>query len=95
MTRILTLVFLLAAATIARPQPPNARIGEAVPRDVRELYDKGLQYLVKTQNANGEWTGGQNGSAAEAGTRSMRTATHSRSAASSSALRNPPMSSMS
>ena len=40
-------------------QPPNARIGEAVPRDVRELYDKGLQYLVKTQADSGEWTGGQ------------------------------------
>ena len=31
----------------ALAQPPNASIGEAVPRDVRELYDKGLQYLVK------------------------------------------------
>src|SRR5438309_11694966 len=49
----------LAAAAIA--QPPNARIGEAVPRDVRELYDKGLQYLAKTQSENGDWTGGQQG----------------------------------
>src|SRR2546423_12079426 len=61
MTRILTVVFLLAAATIARAQPPNAGIGEAVPRDVRELYDKGLQYLVKTQTENGDWAGGQQG----------------------------------
>src|SRR5229473_4141296 len=45
----------------ASAQPPNARIGEAVPRDVRELYDKGLQFLVKTQSENGDWTGGQNG----------------------------------
>ncbi len=43
------------AATTA--QPPNASIGEAVPRDVRDLYDKGLQYLVKTQTANGDWAG--------------------------------------
>ena len=42
-------------------QPPNATIGEAVPRDVRELYDKGLQYLAKTQTDQGNWTGGQGG----------------------------------
>src|SRR5205823_7787819 len=28
---------------------------------VRELYDKGLQFLVKTQSEGGEWTGGQSG----------------------------------
>jgi len=27
-----------------------------VPRDVREMYDRGLQYLVKTQNDAGGWT---------------------------------------
>src|SRR5437660_7104965 len=48
----------IAAATA---QPPNASIGEAVPRDVRELYDKGLQFLVKTQTEAGNWTGGQGG----------------------------------
>jgi hypothetical protein len=47
------------AAAVA--QPPNASIGEAVPRDVRELYDKGLQYLVKTQAENGDWRDGQQG----------------------------------
>ena len=55
---------LLASGIIVCPalaQPPNARIGEAVPRDVREMYDKGLQYLAKTQTENGDWTGGQNG----------------------------------
>lgn len=45
----------------ARAQPLNARIGEAVPRDVREIYDKGLQFLVKTQSENGDWVGGQQG----------------------------------
>lgn len=45
----------------AAAQPPNASIGESVPRDVREVYDKGLQYLVKTQSEKGDWTGGQNG----------------------------------
>jgi len=62
MARTLALVLVLfGGLTGARAQPPNVRIGEAVPRDVRELYDKGLQYLVKTQTQNGDWTGGQQG----------------------------------
>jgi hypothetical protein len=63
MSRMLTLglVLLGTVACPALAQPPNARVGEAVPRDVRELYDKGLQYLAKTQSENGDWTGGQNG----------------------------------
>jgi hypothetical protein len=52
---------LFGGIASAIAQPPNARIGEAVPRDVRELYDKGLQFLVKTQSENGDWPGGQNG----------------------------------
>jgi hypothetical protein len=65
--RQLMLVWLAGAvmASVATPvalaQPPNARIGEAVPRDVRELYEKGMQYLAKTQSESGEWTGGQQG----------------------------------
>jgi len=59
-TFAITLVFLSIAGS-ARAQPLNARIGEAVPRDVREMYDKGLQYLVKTQTERGDWAGGQQG----------------------------------
>jgi hypothetical protein len=51
----------LAAAAAGTAQPPNASIGEAVPRDVRELYDKGLQFLAKTQTENGDWRDGQTG----------------------------------
>lgn len=36
-------------------------VGEIVPRDVREMYDRGLQYLVKTQNDAGAWPGGEDG----------------------------------
>jgi hypothetical protein len=54
------LVLFISLAS-ASAQPPNARIGEAVPRDVRELYDKGLQFLAKTQSENGDWTGGEQG----------------------------------
>jgi hypothetical protein len=52
-------LFGVAGGAVA--QPPNARIGEAVPRDVREIYDKGLQYLAKTQSESGDWPGGQQG----------------------------------
>lgn len=39
-------------------QPPSVRIGEAVPRDVREIYDRGLQYLATAQSDDGDWKGG-------------------------------------
>jgi hypothetical protein len=54
-------LLVLGGGAGASAQPPNARIGEPVPRDVRELYDKGLQYLVKTQTEDGAWTGGNQG----------------------------------
>jgi len=59
----LTLGLILMGTMVgaASAQAPNARIGEAVPRDVRELYDKGMQYLAKTQSENGDWPGGQQG----------------------------------
>src|SRR5262245_37799115 len=57
----LALVVLCAMAGAANAQPLNARIGEAVPRDGRDLYDKGMQYLAKTQAENGTWPGGDQG----------------------------------
>jgi hypothetical protein len=51
-------IWSLGFASVASAQPPNARIGEVVPRDVREMYDRGLQYLATTQTENGDWTGG-------------------------------------
>lgn len=54
-------VLMLAALRPATAQPPNIRYGEVVPRDVREMYDRGLQYLAKTQTEKGDWTGGQQG----------------------------------
>ena len=47
-----------AFASGAAAQIPTSRFGEAVPRDVREMYDRGLQYLAKTQSENGDWPGG-------------------------------------
>ncbi|MDA1055247.1 MAG: squalene--hopene cyclase [Planctomycetota bacterium] len=57
---VLALALSISAGTL-RAQLPNAQHGEIVPRDVRELYDKGLQYLAKTQAADGGWAGGQPG----------------------------------
>ena len=45
----------------ATAQGLTGRSGEVVPRDVREMYDRGLQYLVKTQTEQGDWQGGQQG----------------------------------
>lgn len=54
---------LFSSSKTASAQVPNIRIGDAVPRDVREMYDRGLQYLVKSQSENGDWnsTGGESG----------------------------------
>jgi len=35
--------------------------GDVIPRDVREIYDKGVAYLVKNQAKEGSWQGGQTG----------------------------------
>jgi hypothetical protein len=53
---------LLVGMTSAWAQLPGFRQGEVVPRDVREMYDRGLQYLVQRQSDNGAWEGdGQQG----------------------------------
>ncbi len=52
---------LLLFPTLANAQYPTAQMGEVVPRDVREVYEKGLQFLVKTQSEDGDWRDGQGG----------------------------------
>src|SRR6516165_2340220 len=53
----------LGWAAAAPAQPPGVRTGEVVPRDVREMYDRGLQYLATTQTEQGDWSrsGGEHG----------------------------------
>jgi len=58
---ILTVGFLLVLARPANAQLPIEQFGEVVPRDVREMYDRGLDYLVATQRDEGDWLGGQSG----------------------------------
>jgi len=45
----------------ARAQGPIVKYGDPVPRDVREMYDAGLRYLLKTQQKSGAWQDGQAG----------------------------------
>jgi hypothetical protein len=54
-------VLLLSLCGAGYAQLPNAQYGEVVPRDVREMYDRGLQYLARTQTKAGNWTGGETG----------------------------------
>jgi hypothetical protein len=59
--------FLVGIATVGILPPhafaegPLLRFGDPVPRDVREMYDAGIRYLLKTQDATGAWNDGQAG----------------------------------
>ena len=55
---------LIAAAGLPvglRGEGPLVRYGDPVPRDVREVYEAGVRYLLKTQDASGAWKDGQDG----------------------------------
>ncbi len=61
--RLLVGVFcgLLAAqfsGASASAQGPTVRYGVKVPQDVRLMYERGLNYLAKTQQENGAWPSG-------------------------------------
>ena len=45
------------AAALAQPPLPSDRHGEVVPRDVREMYDRGMQFLAAKQDQSGGWSG--------------------------------------
>ena len=57
----MALAFVLASPSRSYAQPPTAHYGDLVPRDVREMYDRGLQYLANTQAEAGNWNGGDPG----------------------------------
>ena len=59
---IIGLVSLETPAAEAQSQPLEIRTGDVVPRDVREMYDRGLQFLAKTQNEQGHWPSNHQGS---------------------------------
>ncbi len=49
---------IACSAGVANAQVPTSRFGEVVPRDVREMYDRGVQFLANTQTDKGDWPGG-------------------------------------
>jgi hypothetical protein len=58
----LVAALVLGSAGPAKAQLPTIHTGEIIPRDVREMYDRGLQYLASTQSEKGDWSGdSQNG----------------------------------
>jgi hypothetical protein len=56
--RVILAALAALIPTVATAQPPSTRTGEVVPRDVREMYDRGLQYLAAAQTEKGDWAGG-------------------------------------
>ncbi len=51
------LVAVLCLPSAVLGQLPGQRYGEVVPRDVREMYERGTKFLAETQGDTGEWTG--------------------------------------
>ena len=48
-------------AVAQNPLRENMFQGQAVPRDVREMYERGLTWLENNQNDNGRFKGGESG----------------------------------
>ena len=59
--KMAVVVALYLTPAIASGQIPSARTGDAIPRDMREIYDRGVQYLISKQTASGDFTGGEQG----------------------------------
>jgi hypothetical protein len=58
----LTVAALVAGSTrLVFAQPPALQSGDAVPRDVRLVYNRGLQFLADSQSKDGSWDGGEPG----------------------------------
>lgn len=65
MLRSLATVFVITSLIAAAPrglaQALEIRTGDPVPRDVREMYDRGLRFLADSQDENGSWPTGHRG----------------------------------
>jgi hypothetical protein len=46
------------SADVTHAQLPSSRGSEALPRDMREMYDRGLNFLISQQNETGDFKGG-------------------------------------
>lgn len=58
---LLPAIAYCALVKSAPAQAPMVRVGEIVPRDVREIYDRGMQFLATSQTENGDWKDSQQG----------------------------------
>lgn len=61
LSMVVSLLGVSLTVSTAQAQLPEIRHGDSVPRDVREMYDRGLQYLLNAQSESGDWQDGQNG----------------------------------
>lgn len=63
MRQFLLPVWLACVSTsvLSHAQSLEIRTGDAVPHDVRELYDRGLQFLARTQDSEGGWPSNHRG----------------------------------
>ena len=53
---VLAVSLVTAIGRTAHAQPPGSHTGEVVPRDIREMYERGLKYLAQTQHEDGGWS---------------------------------------
>ena len=60
---VLIMILLVGMLPIAdcEAQSLEIRSGDPVPHDVREMYDRGLQFLAKSQDSTGGWPSGHRG----------------------------------
>jgi hypothetical protein len=68
-TNFLLTLGLIGCIGLTPPLNAQPSGGDPIPRDVREMYDAGVRYLVKTQDESGAWKGGEAG----AGTTALAT----------------------
>lgn len=59
--RTAVFVWVATLAIPAAGQLATLPQGDVVPREVREIYDRGLDHLVKTQSEDGSWADGYRG----------------------------------
>ncbi|MFV0444371.1 MAG: squalene--hopene cyclase [Planctomycetaceae bacterium] len=57
----LFLTILNGLSAVASAQRSDLTTGDAIPRDVREMYERGVSFLVDTQRDDGGWDDGQGG----------------------------------
>ncbi len=59
--QLTTISLIVFGASFVSAQSLTPSTGDMIPRDVREMYDAGVKYLIKTQAEDGSWSGGEGG----------------------------------